>query len=605
MTKENTFLNKIPHIISILILIIIASLCMYRSQFGFDWSDETYYSAMAYNNLISSDIFQNMYHLSFWSLVLTPFVMLSKLYNGGTTDGIILFFRMAYALLNLSLAIYLYRTVARRTSIILATLAAAMVIIFVPFGIPTLSYNTLAIGLTLWSVLLFYRSIENLEETKISKYNLFTIFLSGLALGLAMLSYPTLGITLPLIPIYLIYLKRKYPENISLIKSMTLWSLGILSVPLLVILYLLMSYTPKEILDNIKNIWSNLSNYDNGLNSAKPFDKLYEPMKEYFGQYLKPIFWLTLISLLLSFLKFDRIRKVGAIILWLAVIYLQFKILNNLYETKDIFFPLIPLTLTLPAIYFLNGRYASRYLLLYVFGLFTALAISLATNNFYSYFGGFLLSSIATILLIGDYLKKNTDRDRDRDRDRNRERDTDTNTSPTFNKIAYISASIIGIIVVMSLGNARMNLVYRDEKLEELNTRIESGPLSGIYTTEESARKYEIIYSDILEYSPDEGTVLYSRILPLGYLCTDLKPSGPKMWSLDIASKEAEDYFRKYPERLPDFVFVVGDDYGYKFRSGRHSNSRNPVEGYLGDILNSPAYKKIELDSGTAYYKED
>ena len=150
------------------------------------------------------------------------------------------------------------------------------------------------------------------------------------------------------------------------------------------------------------------------------------------------------------------------------------------------------------------------------------------------------------------------------------------------------------VLLIFSTGFLRATIIYRDDKIPALTARLESGPARGIYTSKASAEKYYQVVAAIEEYAPDSGKILITKLLPFGYLCTDLKPATPTVWRLSAGSQRLDQYYELYPDRLPDFVFIVDENYGIK-------NADEPPAGILAEHISG--FEKIGLDCGTVYIK--
>ncbi|MDD2371245.1 MAG: hypothetical protein PHQ32_04515 [Firmicutes bacterium] len=589
MTKSTYLKTKLPHIISIGFLVILSSLLLYRSLFGFYWSDETFYSTAAYVNLMSGDIFQNIQYMSFWPLFLAPFIDLYRIIVGNT-DGIFLFLRICFNILNLSLALYLYKTAVRVVTPWVAALASSILLFFLPVNIPTLSNVTIVILMTLLSFLLISNGITG------KKVSLIHILLSGFTFGIAVLSFPAISIAIIVLPIHILTKsyhigKPKYKWNWVLA-----WIGGFFIIPVLILGYVFSNYSLAQILENINNALANIKTIDNGLNFSNVFIKYFQRLQEMFPisliwflvggvlAFINTLFKKERLNFNSKLNEHERLTYIGSLILLIFFVILEFLMFVTVLSNFSFMYALIPLTLAMPMLYFMTNKFSSKYTTLYIMGILLSFALFIGLDNSNFYFAGFLLSTIAVILYFGEYLIKE---------------DFDIKSKiPIYGIIFYFGFSII-----FSLGTAHFNLVYHDEPINQLKTKIEAGPAKGIYTTGTAAENYDKLYNAIKEYVPNEGTVFFTRSLPLGYLITEAEPAFPQLVNMDISTDYLNEYFKSNYYILPDCVFQVADGYGYLNEDGSYSNDNNPVEGSLGAILKSDVYKKIKLDCATIYLK--
>lgn len=93
-------LKKLVYLLIALLLITVFTGGVARCFYGFDWSDETYYIALAKRVIDGDKFFGNIVDLQmFMTILFLPFIKLFLFFNGGSYEGIILCFRLLYFLL--------------------------------------------------------------------------------------------------------------------------------------------------------------------------------------------------------------------------------------------------------------------------------------------------------------------------------------------------------------------------------------------------------------------------------------------------------------------------------------------------------------------------
>ena len=99
--------------------------------------------------------------------------------------------------------------------------------------------------------------------------------------------------------------------------------------------------------------------------------------------------------------------------------------------------------------------------------------------------------------------------------------------SKKFSK-AFVYLGIIGFFI---LALSQFTQPYRDDHLSVLETRIESGPYKGLYTTAAKAEFLTKITKAVREASYNkESTILFYDRFPAGYLLTNANPYTPTIW---------------------------------------------------------------------------
>ena len=125
---------------------------LWKCRYGLGGSDEAFYLTVPHRLCLGDELFRDEWHLSQLSSFLTlPFVWLYRLING-SNDGIMLAARLNYVALHSLAAIVVY---LRLKKFGWAALPAALVfMLFTPFDMMCLSYNTIALdALTLSGVI--------------------------------------------------------------------------------------------------------------------------------------------------------------------------------------------------------------------------------------------------------------------------------------------------------------------------------------------------------------------------------------------------------------------------------------------------------------------
>ncbi|MBX3220857.1 MAG: hypothetical protein KF795_10075 [Labilithrix sp.] len=121
--------------------IVVAS--FWRLRFGVDFTDEAFYAAITQRYALGDVPYLDEYNLRQTASLLTvPYYWLYLKVNGGT-DGVVYFLRVIYFLVQLGTGWTVYRFAEKRLPRSFAMIAASLPVVFIPFGIPTCSYNTL------------------------------------------------------------------------------------------------------------------------------------------------------------------------------------------------------------------------------------------------------------------------------------------------------------------------------------------------------------------------------------------------------------------------------------------------------------------------------
>lgn len=225
-----------------IIYFTIATLCIfYRIQYGFDWSDETYYTALASRFVNGEQAFQASWDIhQFVAALVTPFLWLYKTVTGGYT-GSLLFMRVLYAIIKLSAGGGLYYALRKINDRRQILPIVGTTVLFTIDPIFSLSYNSLM-------VVNFTIAIAFIVLSAVNKKKPVYIFLSGVFSGFGVQSYPS---TIMAIPVMLLYIVLSSNRNTKA-KNTIAYISGGLVVILLFLGFLLINNSFEALLNNYK-----------------------------------------------------------------------------------------------------------------------------------------------------------------------------------------------------------------------------------------------------------------------------------------------------------------------------------------------------------------
>jgi hypothetical protein len=169
-------------------IVVLGAVCatFVRLFFGVDLTDESQYIAQALGPLIGGTAFvtDRLFQQS-GSLWVSPFFWIFLKLTGSTT-GLVLYFRILYFAACLTTAGVLFQSFRKKNSVEHSLALAVLPILYIPFAIPSISYNTMGV---LMSILSF--SLWRLLKASESKL---TGFFLSLSLAMGVFSYPPVGL---------------------------------------------------------------------------------------------------------------------------------------------------------------------------------------------------------------------------------------------------------------------------------------------------------------------------------------------------------------------------------------------------------------------------
>ena len=184
----------------------------------------------------------------------------------------------------------------------------------------------------------------------------------------------------------------------------------------------------------------------------------------------------------------------------------------------------------------------SVFWIFYMTGLCTAVLMNASSDTrFSSMIQGCMVMSIGTVLVVSDWLER-------------------IRPEEQYGKL--LKGILLGctLLSIISLLYDRIGLVYRDKPLNQLTERIEQGPAKGILTTQECARRYNVISSTLEQLQNRNGNLYIMNFCPWGYLYTEMKCSPYTTWRImpDMDNDMGQKYYKQYPDKFPDIVFRLG-----------------------------------------------
>lgn len=549
MNAVNTGKNRYRKFLFPALIVCIGLILFVRCRCGFDWSDEAYYTTLPYRLAQGDQLFSRMWELHQLSVI--PLLPLAKLYlfiNGGSTDGMILFFRSAFTVFETAVALGCFFLLKKRYSPFTAFLAAALLQCSTHFALSNFSYDSMP---PLFLVLSVFLLIDGGQRIKTR--NAFAL-LSGVFYALAVQCYPQLALSVPVYAAYWIFTARAEQKAGAPARRALFFMLGVGLVIALFCAFLAVNSSFGALIENIPNLLNDPSHND--ANYVRRILNYFHTLIVVFG----PVFYLAVYLPLLA-LAIQLLRKAlwphAARTLFLSCLALGvLSVLRLLcYDiegpTKSNFLAMA-LTPLAPALFIIDNRRKSPMMLLYALGIAFSLSAQLFSNmGIHASSFPLILSSVATLLYAAEspLLAKEA---------------SDNSASA---KRSHALFAAMGVFLLACVFFFRIAAMHRDEPLGLLDTKLSSGPARGLITTAESAREYEEIVHAIQSSAPAKGNLLVTSMLPFGYLCTDLLPAAQSVWHSPYSDRLAY-YYSLHPDRLPDMIVTVPENVGYSYGDG-------------------------------------
>ncbi len=553
-------MRKLKPYLPYIIFALSAVLLIIRAFYGFCWSDETFYISTVKRFFDGDLIFADeWFPTQLSSLIMLPFYALYTVITG-STDGIILFFRLLYIILSFLISCITYRILCRSYPAPAAFTVSEFMLLYAHLNIATMSYYTLSFQFFVLAMIIISAGSRRAYIT------------GGFIFALSVLCLPSLAVAYFCAVFILLICSVHFP---SLRRGLILTFAGIAAAAALFVIYL---YASGNSMDNLfRYLPYILSDEEHQTSLVAPFKKFFTSVYDVFGV----AFYFSIALSALSFLTY-RFRNLIPVFFGIDIVFFIYYLAVSIGHTGYIN---TALALTALPLFCMNRKKDwYSFFALYAGGLAVSMTYSYSSNGeLYVMTIGHGIACTAAILFISDFISEN---------------------HILFGYILY------GMLVLFLLQTAflRITNVYRDAPLNELTVLIHEGPAAGLFTTGYHADSYDKVLKAVHEIDTQahgNDYIFFSKLLPWGYLATDMKCGAPTTWRTKISSKRLESYFSKHPDRIPSVIFILDDDIGTYDSCGDveadPSPNENECSGWLMNFIEKNGYRKTVTDCGIIY----
>lgn len=562
-------------VIICLFFMMTGSLLIYRAFHGMDITDETFYLATAKRFCNGDMLFKDDWNSGqLFGLILVPFY---KIYVGikGNSEGIILFSRIFFVLLELFVAFFLFRILRYNgTELQAALIVSFCVLCYTRGNIITVSYYSL-------SFLTFLLSILWWMEADKCKRKIYFI-LSGINYAITVLCMPYMAILFVGILFFLGYNINKKNSSNSI--AVIWFSVGVIITAVLFVIFFFEIIPWTQIMEYFPLIFQDPEGEAEGF--IRQFWDIFVYVVTVFLKYTWTVYIATFITTYLS--GKNKIKNIFIQKYMPCVLVIEF-ILQSIY-VRSYFEGGIILTFFLFAIQMQllyppnRCKRLERYFLLpgFLFGLIWIVGSNVGQRVMNM---GVLIMDIWAILFLYQIVKVRN----------------------VKGKIyLYFPAYLLAIVLFC----IRMFDVYRDGALSQLTCQISTGVMRGIYTEENRAIVYEKTVDIISKDTNSKDVIIVLGCNPWVYLETDAKCGAYTTWQFVEGEQVLNQYYKTFPEKIPNIIMKVPDALSvfeyWKYSS--HGVGMNTVENVelntvLTHIIEEEKYVCQEVEDVIIYRK--
>lgn len=499
--------NRLLAVVAVAACVLLAGLTFRRLFFGVDFTDESFYLACAYRFLLGDTPFVDEINPTQSACLQTlPLLRLYAWASGGI-DGAVLFMRMAFLVLCGTVAWSAWLCFRPWIGGPRAALAAILCVLVVPFGIPTLSYNTLASGLFALGVFLASAPLEGRRRDA-------ALVAAGAAHGasaIALVTYAAPALVFLLVVIGLRHRERKG-------RAVALYAAGAV-VPVLLLLPWL-RHVDAAFLDQAyggkRYVKIGLAKFLHDLQ----FHAHLFPRKLLLG----------LAALLLVVARWRRVRVLALI----GTCALPLLLIQPHRWTNSLAYTTV-LALCAPVLLWLawparnRGPAREFFLLIWIpSALCGEIAVWTSSNGVvnagFGYLPGAILASVLAMVVVEE-------------------------SFPSLRASVRTAASTVWPLCAAVVLVRDQAQPFCDDPLSKLDARVEDGPFRGLHTTSRKRDYWQAISGDVAAFSAPGRRVLFYPFFPAGYLATGMRPAASSTWTPCDRWVDCETTLRELLER--------------------------------------------------------
>ena len=547
----------LPTAVFCLVISAFAVLVLRCAFYGVHTPDEGFYVTVPYRLYLGEALIIDELQESQFSAFLQylPFAAFMKM--TGSTDGVILYFRLLFVLCQTAVSFFIFFRM-KRFGGIGAVCAAVLYLVYVPEFVESLDYYTMSLmPVALIAVILF--TSDRLSVPK-------GVFI-GILAACAVVAQPMLAF------VYFAYtaavfvglVKKKKKETAPRYTALSFWvgiTAGIVITAVLFFVFLLSRASLREYIDHLGNLFS-------GYNHILPFTPGKKSDVLRYGVIVSTLFSLHPVGFPLSValtagLLIDR-RRLAHRTVWCFILgsFYVFYVAATLIRLPEriaqgMFSPYILFVFTLHC-YLLTVQKNKKLLYIWSAGLVYVLCLG-AISHALKYAGvvGCAVSDVACAHTAGDLL-----------RELRQEKPADMQAkSAVITKAAVVSLTAVCVFSIAGITAVNAGALFVSDRVDAtlqwdgdpVREKITSGPMKGITVSHREKTVYEKVmadFTDIRENYP--GRLYIEGQLPLGYLMSDAPFGTCSAYYVD-KPQMLEQYFSQNPERIPRVVYFPTQD---------------------------------------------
>ena len=525
-------------------MLAAAVFLFWKCRYGFGNIDESFYITIPYRLFRGDALFLEEWHLSQMAGLLTlPPVALYVSLTGGT-DGIILFMRYLCSTVQCAIALFIYLRL-RKITWAGAAVAALSFVLYIPFGIMALSYNSMGIMALVVCTVILYTA----KSRKPLQY-----IIAGLFYAVAVLCCPYLAVVFVL---YLVAVGAvalgKYLSRTPAREDFDCWSIKgaffvSVGAAIAAVAFLAFVLSRASVGDILKAFPQILNDPEHPaiafVDSFNAFFRRIDKANALTPQLYDGFLLLGIVCIA------DRNSHKRKLAYFPIATALTIVLMHSHYELNNYINTLMWSVNVLAIFAFIltqDKRIKGMFYTMWIPGILYAFCLNITSNQgFYAISSASAAATVGSILMVTLFAAEMV---------------KDSNVPIPL--MRYCAAGLVGLLMVFQLGTQcvlRYNSVFWEKGMENQTVRIEDGIDAGLIVSEAWDRSYHNTLKNlqVLEkYDPEK--VLFLSKSTWYYLATDYESSTYSAWIAGVTEhsiNRLEAYYALNPHKMPDAVFA-------------------------------------------------
>ena len=532
--------NRLENSLFFVVLIATSCFLFWKCRYGFGNIDESFYLTIPYRLYMGDGLFLEEWHLSQMSGLLTLPAVALFLEITGSTEGLLLAMRYICTLAQCVTAVFLYLRL-KQINWLGAAITTISFVLYTPFGIMALSYNSMGILFLVLSqvILLTARKHVGIQYA-----------FAGLSFAAAVLCCPYL------LSVYVLYLAviavlfvrgRKSgvaaPDSPWSVKSAVCFTAGAAFAAAVFAVFVLSRASLSGIIKAFSYIFDDPEH--GSMPAFRKFCHFFDVII-HANEYTMPIYCVLAALGVLCLADKKRMQhkliytgSVTVCILMLMLsLFLVNRYINHLMWSVNLFAPFLLLLSR-------DSRIRKLFVLLWIPGIMYAYCLNMTSNQeFYAISSASSVATVGSLMMLTLYLKELISEDH----------------RILGKQIVACGLCCVFLGQLSTQGFMRYRSVFRDGGIPSLTVQADSGVEKGVRMTPVAFERYAeslSIAEKLAEYDKDK--VLYLSMNTWYYLLSDQEMCTYSAWMSGVDEHSLyrlAGYYEINPHKLPQIVYA-------------------------------------------------